>query len=249
MISMKKLLLVFGCAAVLIPAGVRSQTAESLKTAFGRETQLLDEAIDDFGRSRTAERNAIDHLRQLSTQLDEALGDPNVSLDYLNNLEAQLAAARDRACTGLEQTAQARLKMYDRMERVAAVAREFEEKTDLFGRAQEGLTGMWHLEVQPMDLFGLMNLRLQGAQVSGPYRLSNGSQGSLHGTLSGDFLNLKAVDAETGRTVANIEARIDATAGQIVGEWTAMDFSQGLPSLGAWLADKVSSQEEIDLEY
>ena len=246
---MKRISLVFSCALLLIAAPGDSQTAESLKGAFDREAQLLDEAIDDFGRSRTHERNAIDHLRQLSTQLDDALSDPNVSLDYLSNLEAQLAASRDRACTSLEQTAQARQKMYDRMERVAAVAREFEEKTDLFGRAQEGISGMWHLEVQPLDLYGLMNLRLQGAQVSGPYRLSNGRQGSLNGTLSGDSLTLQAIDAETGRPVATIEARIDATAGQIIGEWTAMDLSQGLPSMGDWLADKVSSQEEIDLDY
>lgn len=249
MILMKKLSIVFFCAVVLIPEAGFSQTAESLKGAFGRETQLLDEAIDDFGRSRAAEQTAIEHLRQLSSQLDEGLGDPNVSLDYLNNLEAQLAAARDRACTSLEHTAQARLKMYDRMERVAAVARDFEKQTDLFGDAQKGLTGMWHLEVQPLDLYGLMNLRLQGSQVSGPYRLSNGRQGSFNGSLAGDRLMLKAIEADTGRPIATIEARVDATAGQIVGKWTAMDLSSGLPSMGEWLADKVSSQEEIDLEY
>lgn len=249
MMPMKHISIVVICSWVLVSAAGVAQTAESLKGAFGREAQLLDEAIDDFGRNRAHEKNAIDDLRQLSAQLDEALGDPNVSVDYLSNLEAQLAAARDRACTSLEQTAQARQKMYDRMERLAAVARDFEEQTDLFGRAQEGITGMWHLEVQPMDLYGLMNLRLEGAQVSGPYRLSNGSQGSFHGTLSGDRLKLRAIDADTGKTIANIEAQIDAAAGEIAGKWTAMDFSQGQPSMGDWLADKVSSQEEIDLEF
>ena len=63
-----------------------------------------------------------------------------------------------------------------------------------------------------------------------------------------DRLLLTAVDAETGRTVADIDARIDPSAGEIVGEWRARNLSQGLPSMGAWLADKVSSQEEIDLE-
>ena len=215
MIAMKQLSLVLAALLLAVTVG-SAQTAEGLRNDFGRETQLLDEAIDDLGRSRAQEREAVDRLRRLSGQLDEALGDANVSLDYLAELEAQLAVARDRACTALEKTALARQKMYDRMERVAAVAREFETQTDLFGQAQEGLTGMWHLEVQPMELFGLMNLRLEGAQVSGPYRLSNGRQGSLHGTLSGDRLQLQAIDAESGRTVANIDARIDAAAGAIV---------------------------------
>lgn len=248
MTTMKRISLVFICVVAFAAVEGRSQTADSLKGEFARESQLLDEAIDDFGRNRTHEKSVIDHLRQLSAQLDDALGDPNVSLDYLNNLEAQLAAARDRVCTALEQTSQARRKMYDRMERVAAVAREFEERTDLFGLAREGLSGMWHLEVQPMDIHGLMNLRLHGAQVSGPYRLSNGRQGSLQGTLSGDRLDLRALDSETGEAVATIEARVDAAAGRIVGTWTAMDLSRGLPSMGDWLADKVSAQEEIDLE-
>lgn len=244
----KRISLLCGLSLLMTAAGGLAQTADSLKGAFGREAQLLDEAIEDYGRSRTYESSSVGNLRQLSEQIDEALGDPNASLDYLTNLEAQLAAARDRACTSLEQTAQARQKMYDRMERLAAVARQFEEQTTLFDRTQAGITGMWHLEVQPLDLSGLMNLRLQGAQVSGPYRLSNGRQGSLQGTLSGDSLTLQAIDSETGRPVATIEARADVETGEIIGRWTAMDLSSGLPSMGDWLADKVSSQEEIDLE-
>jgi len=137
MIPKKQLLLVISCLLLLNAAEGVSQTAASLKGAFGRETQLLDEALDDYGRSRAYEQDAIENLRQLS------------------------------------------------------------------------------------------------AQVSGPYRLSNGRQGSLQGTLYGDRLRLQA---------------IDAASGQIEGRWTAMDLSSGLPSTGDWLADKDSSQEEIDLE-
>jgi len=43
---MKKLTLVLFCAVMLTAAAGQSQTAESLKGAFGRETQLLDEAVD-----------------------------------------------------------------------------------------------------------------------------------------------------------------------------------------------------------
>lgn len=245
---MRPISFLMSCALLMTAAAATAQTAESLRGAFGREAQLLDDAIDDYGRSRSYEKEAIDELRELSTALDEALADPNVSLDFLNNLEARVATARDRACSSLEQTAQARLKMYDRMERLGSVARDFEEQATLFERAQKGISGMWHLEVQPLDLYGLTNLRLQGAQVSGPYRLSNGSQGSFQGTLAGNRLTLHAIDAETGKPIATIEARLNAGAGELRGNWTALDLSAGLPSRGEWLADKVSSQEEIDLE-
>ena len=94
-------ILAVGCL-LLLPVAVRSQTAESLKGDFARESRLLDEAIDDFGRSRANEKAAIDALRELSTRLDEALADSNVSVDFLNGLEAQLATARDRACACAE---------------------------------------------------------------------------------------------------------------------------------------------------
>ena len=87
---MKRLPLFLMLAVVTGASAAMSQTAADLKGAFGREAQLLDEAIDDFGRSRTRERAAIEELRQLSSQLDEALADPNVSLDYLSELEARL---------------------------------------------------------------------------------------------------------------------------------------------------------------
>ena len=233
----------------LTAVGARAQSAEELKSRFAQESQLLERAIDDYGRARGTERSAIGELRRLHEQLDEGIEDPNVSLDYLNDLETQIAEARGRACTSLEQTARARRVMYDRMERLAVVARDFERQTELFGSAQTGLSGMWHIELQPLDLYGLINLRLDGAQVSGPYRLSNGNQGSVRGTLAGSVLRLEAIDSERG-VIADIEANVDTTSGEIRGEWTTRVLGgSGLPAVGDWIADKVSSQEEVDLDY
>ena len=232
----------------LIATGAQAQSAEELKGTFAQESRVLDQAIDEYGRARATERTAIDELRRLHDQLDAGLEDPNVSLGYLNDLETQLADARDRACASLEQTAKARRTMYDRMERLAVVARDFERQTELFGSAQEGLTGMWHLEVQPLDLYGLINLRLDGSQVSGPYRLSNGNQGSVKGTLAGNVIRLEAIDSEEG-VIADIKADVDTATGEIRGQWRARQLGSGLPSMGDWIADKVSSQEEIDLDY
>ena len=236
------------CLLALSATGARAQSAEELKGTFAQESRVLDQAIDEYGKARATERSAIEELRRLHDQLDAGLEDPNVSLGYLTDLETQLADARDRACTSLEQTAKARRAMYSRMERLAVVARDFEKQTELFGSAQQGLTGMWHLEVQPLDLYGLINLRLDGSQVSGPYRLSNGNQGSVKGTLAGNVLRLEAIDSEEG-VIADITADVDTAAGEIRGQWRARQLGSGLPSMGDWIADKVSSQEEIDLDY
>ena len=245
---MKQLLPLLTGLVVLGTAVTAAQTAQDLKGQFAEESRQLDRFIDDYGRSRASERAAVDGLRRIHLRLDEALEDPNVTLDYLNSLERELATARDRACASLERTAQARRAMYDQMARLGAVAREIERQTELFGTSQEGLTGMWHLEVQPLDLYGLINLRLNGAQVSGPYRLSNGNQGSVQGTLAGNVLRLQAVDSERG-VIADIKAEVDTEAGEIRGEWRSRELGSGLPSVGDWNADKVSSQEEIDLDY
>ena len=100
MMWIKRISLLCGLSLLMTAAGGLAQTADSLKGAFGREAQLLDEAIEDYGRSRTYESSSVGNLRQLSEQIDEALGDPNASLDYLTNLEAQLAAARDSPRVG-----------------------------------------------------------------------------------------------------------------------------------------------------
>jgi hypothetical protein len=249
MVVMRPLPLLLGCLCLLHTGVASAQSGDALKNTFDQESRLLDLAIDEYGQARAAERSAISELGRLHMQLDEALEDPNITLDYLNRLESQLAEARDRACASLEKTARARQNMYARMERLADVARNFEEQTELFGTAREGLTGMWQLEVQPLDLYGLINLRLEGSQVSGPYRLSNGNQGSVRGTLAGHVLRLEAVDSERG-VIADIEAEVDTAAGEIRGEWRARVLGgTGLPAVGDWIADKVSSQEEIDLDY
>lgn len=246
---MRHLSLLLCCLGLLSAGPAKAQSAEALRSTFDQESRLLDQAIDEYGQARAAERSAISELRRLHSLLDEGLEDPNVSLDYLNTLEAQLADARDAACASLEKTARTRQTMYARMERLAVVARDFEQRTELFGAAREGITGMWHLEVQPLDLYGLINLRLDGSQVSGPYRLSNGNQGSVRGTLAGNVLRLEAVDSEQG-VIADIEAEADTAAGEIRGRWRARVLGgTGLPSVGDWIADKVSSREEIDLDY
>ena len=235
------------CLLVLTGTASQAQTAESLKSAFAQQKRLLDEVIDDYGRARAAELSAINGFRQLSQQLDAALEDPNVSLHYLTGLEAQLGSARDAACDRTQQTAQTRKRLYERMESMGAVARDFERQSGYFDTDEQGIEGTWHIEAQPIDVVGLLNLRLNGSQVSGPYHLSNGRDGAVRGTLAGSRLELQVVDSEHG-VVATITAEVDSEAGEIQGTWLAMELASGRPSTGDWTASRVSDEEEITLE-
>jgi hypothetical protein len=57
-----------------------------------------------------------------------------------------------------------------------------------------------------------------------------------------------AIAAERG-VIANIEAEVDATRGQIHAQWRARETVAGPPSQGTWLAEKISSRGEIDLDF
>ena len=70
---MDRICLAVFCLGSLAAVEGWSQTAENLKGDFATESLLLDDSIDDFERSRSHERSAIESLRQLSAQLDEAL--------------------------------------------------------------------------------------------------------------------------------------------------------------------------------
>lgn len=232
---------------VLASTASQAQTAESLKSAFTQQKRALEDVIDEYGRARAAEMSAISQFRQSSQKLDDALEDPNVSLHYLTGLEAELGSARQAACDRTEQTAQVRKRLYEHMERMGAVARDFERQASFFSVEAPGITGTWHVVVQPIDVVGLLNLRRTGSQVSGPYHLSNGRDGAVRGTLAGSRLELQVVDSEHG-VVATIDAQVDSEAGEIRGTWLAMELSSGRPSTGEWTATRLSDDEELDLE-
>ena len=81
--------------------------------------------------------------------------------------------------------------------------------------------------------------------VSGSYQLSNGRQGSVRGTFTGNRLQLELVDASRG-VVADIEGELDPQSETIDGSWQARELAAGRTTAGRWSARRLSDDEAFD---
>jgi len=239
-------LLVFALLAWALAQTVTAAVPENLKSSFTVEARLLDREIDEYARARGRQREVVNRLRSITDKLDAALSDPNASVSSLKSMESEFGAALDSAYARARETGEVRKRLYQRMSRLAELAREIERQAgNQLLDIDTPLNGMWKIEAQPIDVHGLMNLRQEGTLVTGTYRLSNGNQGSVKGTFAGGNLRLDLVEVEAGH-VGTIRGELNTDSSEVRGDWQAMDLTGGRPSAGSWSAHKVSSDEEID---
>ena len=233
--------------ALLVASAAGSQELSDLRGDFELEARMLDADIQDYTVARGRERNAIERLQRVNRRLDVTVADPNASPAELIRLESEVATAREAAYTRSREAAEARGRMYNRMQRLAQLVREVERQgVEVVGRSQL-IGGMWRLEAGPEGLIGLLSLKQDGSLVIGSYRLSNGRRGSAKGTFAGDRLELQMVDSERG-LVGTVEGELDPDSGEIQGTWQAMELAAGRPSAGRWTARRVSAEEDLGLD-
>jgi len=231
-------------AAVCLPVPAASQ---DLQTEFTVESRLLDRELDLYEAARGRERRAITELRDLSAQLDATFADPNVPLNELRRVEALLSAARETAFLRAKETGEVRFRIYDRMERLTQLALEIERRNPAaLAGPNVGIDGLWQIQLEPIEVYGLMKLLHSGNVVSGSYRLSNGHRGSVQGTLFGDRVELNVIDVEQGQ-VGQLEGSLSSETRELSGRWNAMDLSAGRAAAGAWTAISVPG-DDIDLD-
>lgn len=216
-----------------------AETAASLQSSFSVEAGLLDEEIATYGRARGREKRAVADLQRLNAELDELIEDPNASLSHFTRLEEEVGVAIEEACTRAKQSAAARQRMYDRMRRLSGLVQEYEMTEERRQARSGGIAGTWRIEAQPIDLYGVFELEAENLVVTGTYRMSNGNQGAMRGTLVGDRLELDMIDSRKG-AVATVKGVLDTVKGEIRGKWFAFDLSAGRPSSGDWTANKTN---------
>lgn len=218
-----------------------AETAASLQSSFAIEAGLLDEEIATYGRARAREKRAVADLQRLNAQLDELIEDPNASLSSFSRLEEEVGLAIDEACARAKESVAARRRMYDRMRRLSGIVAEYEMTEERRQARSGGIAGVWRVEAQPIDLYGIFELEADNLLVTGTYRMSNGNQGSMRGTLVGDRLELEMIDSRKG-AVATVKGVLDTGKGEIRGRWFAFDLSAGRPSSGDWSALKTAPE-------
>ena len=99
--------------------------------------------------------------------------------------------------------------------------------------------GLWQIELAGAGINGVVDFSSEGTLVSGVYRLSDGSQGSIRGTLANHRLDLERIDWARGFDTT-LRGEFNATAGVIEGTWMALDVSGGAPASGTWTARRIS---------
>ncbi len=232
------------CCLPLLSTTALAAPAEpiaNLESAFSIEASLLDEEIATYGRARARERRAVADLQRLNAQLDELIEDPNASLSSFTVLEEEVGVAIEVACARAKESAAARQRMYERMRRLSGIVQEYELSEERQQARSGGIAGVWRVEAQPIDLYGVFDLAAENLLVTGTYRMSNGNQGSMRGTLVGSKLELEMIDSRQG-AVATVKGVLDTVKGEIRGRWFAFDLSAGRPSSGDWYARKTDAE-------
>ncbi len=250
--------------AVTAVATAAQPLADALRAQLRIEERLLERARDQYREASSLEREVLRDLRELSIGQDalldrvlrEALagGRPAISeegpqesqrpaepflLLRLRSAEHELAGTRETAFALARESADRRRDLLARAARIGELRLEIAKHARLDLVDKTGLDGLWQIELAGAGITGVIDFNSEGTLVTGVYRLSDGSQGSLRGTLANNRLALERIDWAAGFD-ATLRGKLDAVAGVIEGTWTAVDVSGGAPTSGSWTGRRIS---------
>jgi hypothetical protein len=230
-------------------------TAADLESEYVLEARLLESELERYLETRERETQAVQEVRRISGQLDEVLASPNSSVAEMRQLEAMFTAARETAYLRLKETAAVRERMYERMERLAEIARGMERREpEPLRDAERSPDGLWEFRFQGIEIYALVDLTFEASGLDrgwtalGTYRNSNGHRGTLRGLFRESRLELEAMDSRRGK-VATLDGTIEP-GGRLRGTWTAVrvDLDAEGPQAGTWTAHRVSSESDVSLD-
>lgn len=241
--------------ALLVGPIVAPAFAQDAAQEYATESRLLEADLDRYLEARQRESAAISQVRDLARQVDDALADPNAPVTELRTLEASFGAVRETAFARLQDTAAARLRMYDRMDRLATLAQQMEAQAPEPVAAEDtGPDGPWQFNFGSLGIYALVDMEFtvsgfeRSFVVSGPYRTSNGHQGTVQGTFTNNRLTLEVLDSRRGK-VAVLDGVVGGQ-GRLQGTWQAVTTGLGgdRPEGGTWSGHRVSSASEVSFD-
>ena len=222
----------------------------TLRTELALERRLLAQDLLRYSDIRDSERRRWRQVDDLKTELDIALSADEVlreaeALDQVRLLESRLESAVGEAEGATLQARGLRRQIVERLRKVHLLDRELERLEPAVETASDPLTGRWEVTYKPDLVTGVFDLVLDGTQVAGRYRSSNGRGGSLRGRFTGRELRLERVDRDRGFD-AVFEGSLDLERDRITGFWRPTDLSGGAAGGGDWWAERQETEETLE---
>ncbi len=237
-------------ALVVAPRPADAQAAAG-RDAFTAEAEvqrvLLEQDVDDYRAARRAEDRARAALEEALAGYDQAIRPRRLALVDVEAAGDAVATARARLGVAAAESARLSAAIHDRLRALAVLDGRAPAEAAAVPPGGLDLTGRWRVAVAPQGLLGTFHLDQDGAVVTGTYTLTDGSGGSLRGSISGDQLRLERIDRTSGFD-SIYYATVDAAAERIDGTWAPTILSSGGPGGGTWSAVPAGSAAAEDLE-
>lgn len=219
----------------------------ALQAEMALQRKLLAEDLLSYSDLRDSERQRWRQVDDLKTEIDIALADDALLRQAEALLTVQLTERRLESAVGEAESATARARelrrqIVERVRKLHLLERELDRLEPAAERTTDPLTGRWEITSRPDFVTGVFDLVLDGTQVSGRYRLSNGRRGSLRGRFTGRDLHLERVDRERGFD-AVFDGTLSLERERITGFWRPTDVSGGAAGGGDWWAEKPDEED------
>ncbi len=243
-LRMKRLVLTLMCVVVVAP-NVRAQSlSQNLRQQVRIQREVLRNDLQDLQDERAKLQEAWDRVeRGIADML--AAEDQGESLESLELRDEDLRIAESELMMQLFVVQRLRGKFLEGESLIAVTESEIRRLEREVGPGVDPLSGTWRVVMEPGGQEGLMFLQLNGTLVQGTYRLSGNWSGSLRGSLVSGKVRLERVDSQLG-FVATLYGKLVGAgdSATLEGSWEATQLAVGMPSGGAWLAERVDDELE-----
>lgn len=216
--------------ALLVHAIAAPALSQSLAVLRDIEDRLLQRRIDAYRVAHRAELEAASRLQSGVQRLYVSLGDRNVGVEALRELETEVSLLRETAGLRSRESTDLRIELYGRMERLEELERELR-------RDGSPLQGTWTLDLGAEGQ-GNVTFSTYSGRVEATYELASGRGGTFRGVLRGNQIDLERIDSERGLDRAFL-GRLSADGNSIEGTWQAKELASGEPAAGRWTARRV----------
>jgi hypothetical protein len=239
----KWILLVLALATLAGLAAATSPLAISLRQSLDIEYAIQDEERQHLNRRLGLMTDAWQRVRRGTADYKLAVTEEE-SAESLRLRDEDLRVAESELLMHLLDSQNARRTILASVVASQKMEEQLERLEGDLRPADDPLSGLWTLNVEPGGLEGIMALNLDGTLVQGTYQLSGGWSGSLRGTLVAGKVRLERIDAQLGYVaVLYGRLRLEGQDATLEGRWEATQLATGLPAAGTWVGNRLDDAE------